>query len=99
MKPLFHLRRSAMVRRLSNIPLTVPVRSKQTGYVVYLDLFRNFAFAMRRQYEIENPDHLACSWTVFIPGFFGTLGQTSVCIHCFSFHAGPMDQFSPSNPI
>jgi FkbM family methyltransferase len=53
MKPLLHLRRTGLFRRLSGVPLTMPVRSKQTGYVVYADLFRNFAFVARREYEIE----------------------------------------------
>ena len=74
MKPLFHLRRSALVRRLSNIPLTIPVRSKQTGYVVYLDLFRNFAFAMRRQYEIEKSRSFALLLDRFHPRIFWDVG-------------------------
>jgi hypothetical protein len=53
MKPLFHLRRRRLFRWLSNISLTMPVRSKQTGYIVYADLFRNFAFVARSEYEIE----------------------------------------------
>ena len=74
MKPLAHLRRSAAFRWLSRIPLTVPVRSKQTGHFVYLDLFRNFAFAMYRQYEIEEFRSFALLLDHFHPRIFWDVG-------------------------
>ena len=74
MQPLFHLRKTVAFRWLSRIPITVPVRSKQTGYVVYVDLFRNFAFAARREYEIEEFRSFALLMDRFRPRTFWDVG-------------------------
>ncbi len=53
MRPLVYLRKTPLFRRLSRLPITVPLKSKETGYIVYVDLFRNLRFVVRGQWDID----------------------------------------------
>ena len=43
-KVIVRLRKTAALRWLWRVGITVPVRWRQTGYIIYVDLFRNFRF-------------------------------------------------------
>src|ERR1700730_10505865 len=51
MQPLHLLRKTPIFRQLSRFPVTVPVKWKETRYVIYVDLFRNLQFVIRRKWS------------------------------------------------
>ena len=53
---------------------SLSVRSKQTGHIVYVDLFRNFAFVARREYEIEQCRSFDLLLDRFLPKVFWDIG-------------------------
>jgi FkbM family methyltransferase len=63
-----------LFRWLSRVPLTMRVRSKQTGYITYLDLFRNFGLVARRQNEIEEFRSFGLLLDRFRPEIFWDVG-------------------------
>jgi hypothetical protein len=71
MQLLHHLRKTAVFRQLSRLPVTVPVKWKETRYVVYADLFRNLRFVITRQWY-DSP--FAFLVDRFRPGIFWDVG-------------------------
>ena len=75
-QPIFHLRKTFSFRHLSHIPITIPVRWNETGFVVYADLFRNINFVARRNWieEIEERRSFATLIGKFQPKVFWDVG-------------------------
>jgi FkbM family methyltransferase len=76
-QPIFYLRKTSLFRRLSRLPITVPVRWSETGYIVYADLFRNLRFVADGDFVVE-PEECNCFRSLihkFRPNVFWDVGS------------------------
>ncbi len=75
-QPIFHLRKTVVFRHLSRIPITIPIRWDETGFVVYADLFRNINFVARGNWigEIEERRSFSTLIGKFRPKVFWDVG-------------------------
>lgn len=75
-QPIFHLRRTIAYRHLSRIPISIPIRWKETGFIVYADLFRNINFVARGKWigEIEERRSFSSLIGKFRPKVFWDVG-------------------------